>query len=314
MKRRQPRNKEILIYFFFIILAAAFWLFQAINQDYDQDLDVPLEIINIPSNVVITSEVPSSIKIRVRDKGVNLFNYVYGRGTLPTLQVDFNEHQNSAGRVRLLTAELLKPILTAKDFTFLGAKPDTLEFFYNYGLCKRVPVRWQGNFQPAENYTIADIRSSRDSVLVYASKHILDTITAAWLKPVSVTDITDTLTYTAYVQPIRGAKFLPNNIKMHIYTDRMVEKQVQVPIQGINFPAGKHLQTFPATATVTFQVGMKMYRDITEENFILVINYEDLIQSNSNRSHLSLKSIPLGVSQVKITPDNVEFIIEDKTE
>lgn len=311
---KTPKNREILLYVFFIVLAAAFWLFQVVNEDYEQELKVPLQIVNVPNNVVLTSEVPDYLHIRVRDKGSNLFSYVYGGGMLPAAVVDFAEYKNAGGHVRILTSELLKPILAKCNFTYLGARPDTLEFFYNYGLCKKVPVRLQGSIVPLEGYSLADVRLNCDSVLVYASKAILDTITAAWLRPESFVDVTDTLICEREIQPIRGAKFRPATIRMSAYTDRMVEKTVQVPVQGVNFPAGKHLQTFPAKVNITFQVGMKMYRDITEENFILVLNYEDLMQSETNHSHLALKSVPLGVTQVKINPDDVEFIIEENKE
>lgn len=307
-----PSKKAILQYLFFIGIAATFWLFQAVNQDYEQEIMVPLEFVNVPSNVVITSDLPHSLTLRVRDRGVNLFPYVYGRSRLTTVTIDFNEHANSGGHIRLLTSDLLKPIATKVGFQYIGARPDTLDIYYNYGLCKKVPVQLQGTIQPTEGYTLADIRMDHDSVLVYASKHILDTLTAAWLTPVNYTDIADTLHFSGEVQKVRGAKFKPASTKVHVFTDRMVEKSVQVPVQGVNFPAGKHLQTFPGQVTVTFQVGMKMYREITADNFILVVNYEDLIRSESNRCHLSLKSTPLGVAQVKINPIDVEFIIEEE--
>lgn len=309
---KPPKNREILIYSFFVVLAAAFWLFQTMDLYYEEDLDVPLELVNVPNNVVLTSEVPQVVKMRVRDKGVNLMSYVYGNGKLQTVTIDFSEYQNSSGHFRIPMAELLKQITAKHDFTYLGAKPDTLDIYYNYGLRKRVPVRWLGNIEPAEGYTLADVRLSKDSVLVYASKQVLDTITAAWLKPLNEMNVTDTLVVDRNVMPVRGAKFQPSKIQVRAYTDRMVEKQVTVPVQGVNFPAGKHLQTFPAQVTVTFQVGMKMYRDITADNFILVVNYEDLLKSNSNHCHLSLKSTPLGVTQVKIEPQDVEFIIEEE--
>lgn len=307
-----PKRRELLIYLIFVMLAAVFWIFQAADQYYEQEISVPLQLTNVPNNVVITSEVPQNIRIRVRDRGVNLLGFVYGHSTLPTATIDFAEYQNDRGHFRVLTSELLKPIVSRYDFTYLGARPDTIEVYFNHGLCKRVPVRWQGSIVPAEGYSLADVRLSRDSVLVYASKAVLDTITAAWLQPINVPDVVDTLQMRCVVTPVKGAKFTPSAVDVHAFTDRMVEKSVQVPVRGVNFPAGKHLETFPAKVTVTFQVGMKMYREVTESNFILVVNYEDLLNSADNHCHLALKSIPVGVRQVKITPEDVEFIIEEK--
>lgn len=308
------RKREIFNYLFFVVLAAAFWLFQVLNQVYEQEIDVPFVINGIPTNVVMTSDVPPTLRVRIKEKGADLFPYVYGGEKMPAIEINFSDYQNINGHIRILSSDLLKSIAGQHGFNILGVKPDTLEMFYNYGLSKCVPVRWQGTIEPAAGFAMSDIRLSQDSVLVYASKQVLDTITAAWLRPVNFPEITDTLKLQCAVQPVRGAKFQPSSIVLSAFTDRMVEKRVQVFVQGVNFPAGKRLRTFPAQVNVTFQVGMKMYRDITASNFILVVNYEDLLRTVGNRCHLALKSTPLGVSQVKIEPNDVEFVIEEDSE
>lgn len=111
--------------------------------------------------------------------------------------------------------------------------------------------------------------------------------------------------------PVRGAKFVPNKVSVTFCVDRLVEKTVQVPVQQVNFPASKQLRTFPATVNVTFQVGMGLYRSITSENFVLVVNYEELLRNKTNVCHLSLKTTPTGVSHVRISPQDVEYIIEE---
>ena len=110
---------------------------------------------------------------------------------------------------------------------------------------------------------------------------------------------------------MRGAKFVPNKVSVTFCVDRLVEKTVQVPVQQVNFPASKQLRTFPATVNVTFQVGMGLYRSITSENFVLVVNYEELLRNKTNVCHLSLKTTPTGVSHVRISPQDVEYIIEE---
>ena len=59
---------------------------------------------------------------------------------------------------------------------------------------------------------------------------------------------------------------------------------------------------------------MGQYRNITSENFVLVVNYEELLKNKTNLSHLSLKTIPTGVSHVRISPQDVEYIIEEIAE
>jgi len=112
---------------------------------------------------------------------------------------------------------------------------------------------------------------------------------------------------------VPGAKFVPQSARVTIITDRMIEKTVQVPVQGVNFPASKTLRTFPPKVNITFQVGMSQYKRITPESFVLVVNYADLLKNTDNRCHLSLKSVPIGVRRARINPADVEYVIEDSS-
>ncbi len=308
-------TKQSLIFLFFLALSAAFWLFQTLNETYSEDFQVPLELKGVPSNVVITTELPREVRVTLRDKGIVLLSYRFSRKFNP-VAVDFNVWSDPSGHVVIEGAELAKQVSAQlmPGTQLVGIKPDMLEFFFNYGECKRVPVVLQGRARAARLYSLAGIFQSADSVTVYASREQLDTITAAWLQPFDYRNLSDTTRVAIPVQRVSGAKFVPNKINLTFCIDRMVEKTVSVPVQQVNFPATKQLRTFPASVNVTFQVGMGLYRHITQDNFVLVVNYEDLLRNQTGTCHLSLKTIPAGVSHVRISPQDVEYVIEDVPE
>jgi len=305
-------NKQFLIFLFFLLLSTSFWLFQTLNETYEQDYLVPLEMRGVPKNVVITTELPKYLHVRLRDKGVTLLAQYRGK-TLPPAYVDYSQYSNATGHVRILTSELLKQVSDrlAPSTQLVSVKPDTLEFYYNYGLHKRVPVRLQGHIRTAAGYYLATTRLSPDSVTVYAAKSLLDTLTGAYTKPVFLNDVDDTIHQRLDIQAVKGAKFIPAGVELSLFTDRLVEKTVQVPVQWVNFPGTKVLRTFPSKVSITFQVGMHMYRSITAADFVLVVKYEDLLNNSTNKCHLSLRTIPAGVRRVRIEPQEVEYVIEE---
>jgi hypothetical protein len=87
-----------------------------------------------------------------------------------------------------------------------------------------------------------------------------------------------------------------------------------VPIIGTNFPAGYTLRTFPPSAQVSFRIGAKDYKSVTADNFVLTATYEELLTLPDSVLHLQLRSIPEGVSQVRIQPEAVQFLIEQVEE
>lgn len=305
-------NKQFLIFLFFLALSSVFWIFQTLNETYEEDFQVPLELRNVPSNVVITTDLPENLHILLRDKGSQLLAYRYTRQFKPVV-VDYNTYSNPSGHVSILGNELQRQIAAQllPGTQMLGLKPDTLDFYYNFGQFKRVPIRPLGEVRAGRLYSLAKTVYSEDSVTVYASREQLDTITAAYLQPFNLRNLTDTTHVKSNFVKVKGAKFVPAQIGVTFCIDRLVEKTIQVPVQQVNFPASKQLRTFPATVKVTFQVGMGLYRKITSENFVLVVNYEDLLKNKSTRCHLSLKTIPEGVNHVRISPQDVEYVIEE---
>ena len=279
-------NKQFLIFLFFLALSSVFWIFQTLNETYEEDFQVPLELRNVPSNVVITTDLPENLHILLRDKGSQLLAYRYTRQFKPVV-VDYNTYSNPSGHVSILGNELQRQIAAQllPGTQMLGLKPDTLDFYYNFGQFKRVPIRPLGEVRAGRLYSLAKTVYSEDSVTVYASREQLDTITAAYLQPFNLRNLTDTTHVKSNFVKVKGAKFVPAQIGVTFCIDRLVEKTIQVPVQQVNFPASKQLRTFPATVKVTFQVGMGLYRKITSENFVLVVNYEDLLKNKSTYCH-----------------------------
>ncbi len=305
-------NKQFLIFLFFLGLSTSFWLFQALNEMYEREFSLPLKMQNVPENVVITTELPEHINITLRDKGGMLFNYRYGIGLKPII-IDFEKKANAGGHVQIRMTEVLKELAKRlpSSTEIVSAKPDTLEFFYNYGLCKRVPVRLLGNVETDRLYYLSHHKLCPDSVTVYATKSQLDTITAAYLQPAHFEELADTTSFRAEIIAIKGAKFEPSSIDVSLYVDRLVEKTVQVPIQWINFPTTKALRTFPSKVNITFQVGMGMYRNITADDFVVSVDYEELMKSTASTCSPKLQTVPQGITHARINPVEVEYVIED---
>lgn len=305
-------SRQFLVLLFFVALSATFWLFTALNEDYRDEIAIPVQIVNVPENTVITTDAPEHVYFTVRDKGATLLVYRYLRHFNPIL-IDFNAYPGVLGHVSIPTSDLMKQVSTqlysSTQLSLL--RPQQVEFYYNDGDRKRVPIKVVGTFKPkATDCYISQLRYTPDSVTVFAPRNILDTITTAYTTRLFLTDLADTTHLQAALQDVPGAKFSPDKVSLTIIADRLIEKKVSVPVRQYCFPAGKQLRTFPSRVEITFQTGMSLYQRITADDFHLMVSYEDLLGSPS-RCHLTLKSVPPGVRHVQISPADVDFVIED---
>lgn len=305
------QSRELLIFLFFFLVATGFWLLQTLKNDYETEFAIPLKLENVPNNVVITSEPVNEIRVTVKDKGTVLLNYLLGQGFYP-ISIDFEDYKSKGTHVRILSNKLEKRILSqlSASTKLLSIKPDTIEYIYSKGRAKKIPVRLQGEVTAGPQYYIADTIFSPDSVVVYAPKAILDTIKLAYTQKVDILGITDVLKQNIALQKIKGAKFVPNLVTVTFPVDIFTEKTFEVVVTGVGFPAHKMLRTFPSKVKVTFLVGLHHFRNIHPEDFVLEVPYNELIKSTSDKYALQLKSIPSGVTHVRIEPEQVDFLIE----
>lgn len=303
-------NRQLLVFIFFLFLSTAFWVFMAGKEVKEADIEVPIVLAGVPNNVVITTDPPKKITLTLKDEVFTLLNY---KRKHYQAVINWADIDSSDGHVKLQTAALLKPFYATFHNTtqIVSARPETIEFYFNYGLSKTVDVVIQGHIEADSTYHIIACDVTPRKVTVYGAKNVLDTITGAYIMPVNITGVKDNVKREATFQPVKGLKYVPGNVTLTVFADRIMEKTVQVPVRGTNFPAGKVLRTFPPKVNVTFQVGAALEQKITAENFVLVLNYEELKDKTDNRTTLQLKSIPTGVQRARITPSEVEFIIEE---
>ena len=309
-------NKELLIFVFFIALSGIFWLSMTLNETYEQEFSIPVTVVGVPKNIVLTSEETDTIRMTIRDKGITLAAYMYG-DMLKNVKINFKSYAHNNGTGIVTTSELQKIVYQhlVSSSKIISTKPDKLEFFYNYGANKRVPVRWTGRVIPEDLYFISRVKYYPDSVDVYASQALLDSISVVYSEHLNYVNFRDTLVVNANLEKIKGVKMVPDHIKMEFFTDVLTEEKLDgIPVEGINMPPGKILRTFPMKVTVSFVTGVSVYRSLKPEDFTIVADYDEIAANPSEKCRIYIKKSPPGISRVHLNINEVDYLIEEQVE
>ena len=128
------KSREFFIFLFFFFVAGGFWLLQTLNNDYEADFSIPVRLKGVPNNVVITSEPASELRIKVKDKGTVLLNYMLGKSFYPVI-LDYADYKGVDNQVRIYPSQFEKKVLNQLNAStrLLSMKPDTLEYIYSTG-------------------------------------------------------------------------------------------------------------------------------------------------------------------------------------
>jgi len=309
-------NREFLIFMFFLILSGVFWLSLTLNESFETEIELPLRIVNMPKDIMLTSDETDTVKITVRDKGIMLVAYKYGE-LKKTITYNFKNGDKGNG-TGVVSASELQRIVTdrlSSSAKIVSIKPDHINYYYNTGNSKRVPVRWSGRVIPEQLYFLSHVDYSPDSVTVYASEEKLDSIRMAYTEPLNYVNFRDTLNVDCHLRKIEGVKMVPDRIKVSFHTDVLTEESIDgVPVQGINLPKGKVLRTFPAKVRVNFVTGVNVYRSLKPSDFVVVADYNEMKNHTSEKCNIYLRQSPQGVTHAALATKQVDYLLEEANE
>lgn len=305
-------NKQLFTFLFFLILSAIFWLILTLNEGYEKELKIPVRIVNVPKNVMLTSPSVDTVRATVRDQGWVLLNYMFGEYN-NNVKIDFRNYDKTFGKGVVPNADLKRLIEQSLESSskVTAVKPEKLEYFYNNGEHKRVPVHWNGRVIPEQLFFISHVNYKPDTVDVYASREKLDSIRIVYTEPLNYVGFRDTLLVDCKLAHAADVKVVPERIQVVFHTDLLTEESIDVPIKCINLPAGKTLRTFPAKVQVNFVAGVSQIRELTADEFIVVADYLEIEQKASEKCNIYLKEVPHGISRATLNTKQVDYLIED---
>ena len=299
---------------FFLFLSGIFWLIITLNETYEREIKIPAQVVGVPKNVVLTSVDVDTVRAIIRDKGWVMAAYLYGQ-RLGTLQIPFKSYDRGRGTGTVSTSDLRRIVEQRLELSskVTALKPDRLEFSYNNGECRRVPVRWAGRVIPDQLYFISHVEYQPDSVDIYASPEKLDSIRAVYTEALNFVNFRDTLRVDCHLARIPDVKVVPDRVHVQFHTDVLTEETFQnVPIQCINLPPGKVLRTFPRYAKVHFVAGVSQLRTLHAEDFKVVADFREIMVSHKDRCTLILRDVPHGVSRAVLDTRQVDYLIEEE--
>lgn len=305
-------NRQFFIFLFFLFLSGIFWSLLTLNESYERDIPVLVKVVDYPKKVIITSDVVDTVRVSIKDKGYALLAYLYG-DALPVVTVDFKTHAND-GKCIVTAAEIQK-VLRQQLYTsskISGVKPSQLEFYYNYGEKKYLPVQLNGEIRPMRSYSIMKVTFEPDKVVAYASEEKLAELQNAVTTNVSLLDVKDTIVENISLEKIAGVKFVPSKVKMSVYPDVLTEEALEIPVTTINVPDGKSLRMFPARVKVSFTVPASQFRRIHPIQFTVVADYQDIAAHPTEKCTLKIKEVPDEVKNVRLEQPQVDYLVENQ--
>lgn len=306
--------KEFLVFLFFLLAAFIFWYLMTMNHEYEMTYAVKLELKNVPDNVLLTEPLPKEMKVVLKDKGDKLVEYK-ARGKMKSLDIDYRQHPHM-GRTAIYGAELNKLVDARLNSStqIVKVTPDTLKYYAADARGVRLPVRLRGVVGADRQHVVEEVRLIPDSVTVFATHQYIDTMTAVYTPYVRYEELADSVKQELPLSSGEwGVHYEPSAVLLSARVSPYVSKSVQVPVEGYMFPYGQQLKTFPSKVKVTFRVSLDDFREVSEQDFRILVRHSQIHDNASGKVALMLDEMPENVTDVVIEPVEVDYLIEMNT-
>lgn len=309
-------SRDVLIFSLFVLLSTAFWFMNTLNVNRELRLSVPIEYVGLPENVLILEPLPQNISLRIQDNGKNLFTYYKKHNMNPVIVDLSNTRFDTEGELNISKTQIQQKINGSLHGTtqLLSFSPDTIGIRYTLLTSKRVPVILEGIVSPAPQHVFKQkVQLQPDSITIFCTEQESASITRVQTQNVMFDNITDTISETIPLQALTNVRFSRSSVRLTAVAEMFTEKSFTLPVKPVNMPFHLSARTFPADATVTFNVGISNFNDIEAKDIAILFDYAKLRPgSNKHELEVAYDSLATPIFNIRVKPNEVEYILEEQ--
>lgn len=307
-KSQTPLGRDALMFLLCLIISAILWVVMSFGNEEQFDLRLPVRITHVPDSVTLISTGPEALSVSLTAHGTEMLKLQLGRA--PFVDIDFRVYRNR-GHLLVSATELKALVRSATGGTSVGVVyPDSINITYTTHKGYKVPVYLDSKVSTGPNASVAGKpHLSVDSVRVFFSPgKNNDGIRRVSTEPLRLTDVGNSFTQRLRLIAPPGARVIPDSVDVTYDIEPLIVKQRRVVIEPVNVPSNVKLITFPAQIDVYYMVPMSLYAT-TNPHFSVLADYRK-IDRGSTKMKLRLTDVPSELTNVHLSTDSVEYIIE----
>lgn len=313
---RRYQWKEALIFLAFVLVSFGFWVLQSMQEEYEIQVTIPLRYKNMSPDIAFVQSPPTEVTARVRDKGSVLLNYSLAN-KISAIDLNLKDLHSEKGGTFLYTRSDLEGAIMKKlisTTSLLSFNPQQIQEPYSKLIKKSLPVVFNGDIQTEPGFLVSkDIVITPATVDVYASDVILDTLQSIKTTYMEIKKANRPVNRTVHMEEMDGITIEPTKVTVAITIEEFTEKTLEIPLKSIDVPTDYIIRMFPAAVKVSCTMPLSRYIDLTEDDFAVEVSVANIDRNISGMLPVLLTKKPGWVDKVTISPDSIEFILEQNT-
>lgn len=308
----QQNHKKLRIFLLFLLLATLFWSLIKLSKEYISEVEFELAYSDIPKNKLIQNEPDKKVKLTLKTVGFKLLNYEFKKRVL---DYSLTEIERKGGSMYFSETRSNTNYLQAQlsaETVVLNVEPDTLFFDLGVKRSKKVPVVSQMTYQFKTGFNfVGDVTLNPGEISISGPEKVIDTINEIYTFKDELNEISESFEYSVSLEhPNEVIVLSEEAVIVKGEVDKITDGSYTLPFKVINLPRNVIISTYPKEVKVVYQVALKDYNKIPENSFRIQCDYKQTEDNNLDYLIPILVEKPEIITNVKIIPNKIEFLIK----
>jgi len=311
-------SRKAGIFLFFIFLSSIFWLLKSLDKNYNILIQYPISYQDNPNGKVLVGNVPNSVYINVSARGYMLLKMELLASSNPIkVSLKRTNLQQKAGadssHYYLITKQVTDNFISTLDVDVQvhDILPDSLFLNFAKKIIKKVAIRPNVQVKSLKQFVLKKAPYAiPDSVLISGPESVVQNIAFISTVAYEATKNEAIEQVTLQLEQLANVSLSSSEAVISIEREKFTEKTLQVPIRVLNLPDSIEIKTFPSIIQLSCLVGLSQYQRIRPTDFLIAVDYNDIMKSSSKRLVLKIISTPKSVQMIDYKPHSVEYILE----
>lgn len=314
---RYKPGRRFYVFVISLFLASGFWLLNALNKTYNEDIEITLKYINLPEDRAFSPVPHNNIKIELSGDGYSLIQFrdVAEEDTVIIDVATLNfESLGKRKRASIPTSMIINDLKSefSNNMNVTRISRDTIEIITERGASKELKISPNFNVTLAKGMVLKKpVYVSPEWVNTHGPISVLDELNelkTAYVYLDEVSEYQEIDVELSYNQKLLSPEF--RSVKIIAEVEALTEGEIEVPIHIVDIPKGKRVRLLPQTITLKYSTGLSHYDFIKPELFDVVVKYEDVLK-NPSKLPVSIRTYPSYVNIIQYIPERVDYLILD---
>ena len=295
------KENNLFTFLFFLLVSCCLWLLQVLNEEYETDIPFNVTVLNLPDNIELVDDGDVEFGVRLHDRGTALLKYKFGRKL--SVVVDYAEFKKQKGVLSLPVSSLKKQVTNSieSSSSIVQYNEDTVHINVKHNR-KLLPVRLNGKIDAAEHFEISGISIQPSDVMVSATPERLDEMSLVDTEYIVKKYLKGDKEFTVGIVTDELMNVEPSEVRVVVSVSPLKVKKVRVPIKRVNFPLHFYALWLPTEVELAFEVSEAHYDSIGPSDFLVQLDYNDLLKVGSGKVELKLLKTPSFAKNVVLKP------------